>query len=84
MNRTQIANIWLTDSAIWIELNDGRKGNERFDDYARLSKASQEQRQNYVMSYFGLHWPEIDEDLSYDGFFSKHHDDTKAPEAGKL
>ena len=30
------------------------------------------------MSYFGLHWPDIDEDLSYDGFFAKHHDGTEA------
>lgn len=73
MNRTQISKIWLTDSEIWIELNDGRKAKERFADYTRLSQATDEQRRNYVMSYFGLHWPEIDEDLSYDGFFVKHY-----------
>lgn len=71
MNRTDIAHIWLTDSAVWVELKDGRKAEERFADYTRLSKATSAQRKNYVLSYFGIHWPEIDEDLSYEGFFYK-------------
>ncbi len=71
MNRTQVTKIWLTDTSIWIELTDGRKAEERFSDYVRLSKATDEQRKNYVMSYFGIHWPDIDEDLSFEGFFIK-------------
>ena len=78
MNRTQISKIWHTDSAVWIELIDGRKAAESFADYTRLAQANDEQRKNYVMSYFGLHWPDIDEDLSYDGFFFLHHDGTEA------
>ncbi|MDE6649611.1 MAG: DUF2442 domain-containing protein [Muribaculaceae bacterium] len=71
MNRTQIAKIWVTDSAIWIELNDGRRGKELFADYPRLRLANDNQRRNYRLSYFGIHWPEIDEDLSFEGFFHK-------------
>ena len=78
MNRTQISKNWLTDSAVWIELNDGRKASESFADYSRLAKANDEQRRNFVMSYFGLHWPDIDEDLSYDGFFAKYPDGIEA------
>ena len=73
MNRNDISRVWLTESAICIELNDGRKGKELFSDYRRLSNASHAQRQNYVLSHFGIHWPEIDEDLSFDGFFAKRH-----------
>ncbi len=80
MNKTDISKVWLTDSAIWIELKDGRKAEERFADYIRLSQANDEQRRNYVLSYFGIHWPDIDEDLSYEGFFVKHHDDIEAAE----
>lgn len=58
MNRSQISNIWLTDTSVWIELNDGRKAEEKFSDYKRLAAASKEQRQNYRLSYFGIHWPE--------------------------
>ncbi len=71
MNRTQISKIWLTYTAIWIELTDGRRADERFADYIRLATADDAQRKNYVLSYFGIHWPDIDEDLSYDGFFNK-------------
>lgn len=80
MNRTQISKVWLTDSAVWIELNDGRKAEERFADYRSLSQATDEERRNYVMSYFGLHWPDINEDLSYEGFFDKLHDGIEASE----
>lgn len=71
MNRSQVKNIWITDESVWIELNDGRKAEEPFADYQRLAKASDEQRQNYKLSHFGIHWPEIDEDLSFEGFFTK-------------
>lgn len=72
MNRTEIADIWLTSSEIGIETLDGRKAVEYFSDYPRLQSASEEQRKNYNLSYFGIHWPEINEDLSFDGFFSKY------------
>lgn len=28
------------------------------------------QREDYYLSYFGIHWPQIDEDLSFEGMFS--------------
>lgn len=71
MNRTQVSKIWLTDSEVWIELTDGRRAKEDFSDYSRLSSADPMQRANYTVGYFGLHWPGIDEDLSFDGFFNK-------------
>ncbi len=71
MNRTQISRVWITDSAVWVELVDGRRASERFVDYSRLLNASEAQRENFRMSHFGIHWPDIDEDLSYDGFFNK-------------
>lgn len=71
MNRTMVSKIWLTDSAIWVELNDGRRGYELFSDYSRLAAADESQRHNYNLSYFGIHWPDIDEDLSFEGFFNK-------------
>ncbi len=69
MNKSQVKNVWLDDYSIWIELIDGRRAKEDFADYDRLSSSSESQRQNYQLSHFGIHWPEIDEDLSYEGFF---------------
>lgn len=71
LNRSEVRRIWLTDTAVWIELIDGRKAKESFADYRRLAEASDEERRNYNLSRFGIHWPHLDEDLSYEGFFAK-------------
>ena len=70
MNIDDLKKIWLTDNAVWIELKDGRQACELFADYALLANATIKQRENYTLSHFGVHWPDIDEDLSFDGFFS--------------
>ena len=64
-----VEKIWLTDNAVWIKTTDGLEGCERFSDYPRLKYATQAQRENFEGDVFGIHWPEIDEDLSFEGFF---------------
>ena len=64
-----IDNIWLTDDAVWIRTSDGREAYELFDDFPRLKYASPRQRANYTTDEYGINWPEIDEDLSFEGFF---------------
>lgn len=61
--------IWLTDDAVHIEMADGRVGKENFADYSRLKYATPEQRLAYEVSALGIHWRELDEDLSFEGFF---------------
>ena len=70
----KVVKIWLTDSEIWIQTEDGKTASERFADYPRLKYATQEQRKNYTTDDFGIHWEELDEDLSFDGFFQKKND----------
>lgn len=65
----KIADIWLTDKEVWIKTEDGREANERFADYPRLRNATREQLENYRASDYGIHWPELEEDLSFEGFF---------------
>ena len=69
MTRDDINKIWLTDTAVWIRTNDGREACEEFDKLPRLKYASREQVENMRLDYFGIHWPDLDEDLSYEGFF---------------
>jgi hypothetical protein len=70
----EIERIWLTDDAVWIRTINGEEACEYFADYPRLRFATPEQRANYKAEKFGIHWPDIDEDLSYEGFFySKNH-----------
>ena len=65
----EIEKIWLTDEAVWIRTKDGREACEFFADYPRLKFASAEQRANYRADEYGINWPDIDEDLSFEGFF---------------
>ena len=34
-----------------------------------MQNATKEERTNYISDSFGIHWPDLDEDLSYEGFF---------------
>ena len=70
----KVIKIWLTDSEIWIQTEAGKTASERFADYPRLKYATPEQRKNYTTDDFGIHWEELDEDLSYEGFFQKKND----------
>lgn len=65
----EIEKIWLNDEAVWIRTKDGREACEFFEDYPRLKFASAEQRANYRADEYGINWPDIDEDLSFEGFF---------------
>lgn len=67
----KIEKIWLTDCAVCIRTADGREALENFEDYPRLKYATQQQRENFEVNAFGIHWPDIDEDLSFEGFFQK-------------
>ncbi len=67
----KIEKIWLTDDAIHIKSLDGKTACELFADYPLLRAATEEERKNFTADEFGIHWPELDEDLSYEGFFMK-------------
>jgi len=64
-----IKRIWLTDEAVCIETKDGKTGKEYFTDYPSLKNATPGQREKYITSPFGIHWADLDEDLSFGGFF---------------
>lgn len=71
ITQDKIKKVWLTDEAIFIETLEGKVAQENFEDFHRLKYATKEQRNNYELNVFGIHWSEIDEDLSYEGFFHK-------------
>ncbi len=74
MDKSDIARIWLTDEGVHILTVDGREGMERFDDYTRLRYASADERSRYEVWGEGIHWPLLDEDLCFEGFFDKKPD----------
>ena len=66
-----VKQIWLTEDAVWIRTSDGSEACEYFEDYPRLKYATREQRANYIADEYGINWPDIDEDLSFEGFFQQ-------------
>lgn len=66
-----IEKVWLTDSAIWIRTNEGKEACELFADYPRLRFATKEQLIDFTTDEFGIHWEDLDEDLSFESFFDK-------------
>ena len=56
-----------TDTELIVSLSDGRRISTPLAWYPVLLAASVSQRQHYELSPFGIHWPDLDEDLSVSG-----------------
>jgi hypothetical protein len=54
-------------SELIVTLADGRKIATPLEWYPRLQCATASQRANYEIMPMGIHWPQIDEDLSIAG-----------------
>jgi len=61
------SSVAFTATDLVVTLADGRKIATPLDWYPRLKTASASQRANYEIMTLGIHWPEIDEDLSVAG-----------------
>ena len=61
--------VWFDDDNMWVALNDGRQLSIPLAYFPRLLNAAPEQRDNYEISGggIGIHWDEIDEDISVPG-----------------
>ncbi len=57
----------FTASELVVTLADGRKIATPLTWYPRLQRASAAERANYELMPMGIHWPDIDEDLSIAG-----------------
>jgi hypothetical protein len=66
------------DSSMWVDLSDGRTIGVPLAWFPRLMHALPEQRLKVELSPRGLHWDELDEDISIDGLLAGHGDMTRA------
>lgn len=57
----------FTDDELVVTLTDGRKIATPLDWYPRLKGASASERANFEIMAMGIHWPDLDEDLSIAG-----------------
>ena len=64
-----VRGVHLTEDNLIVDLLDGRKIVVPLAWYPRLLHATKEQRNNWEIcgGGYGIHWPDIDEDLSTEG-----------------
>jgi hypothetical protein len=65
----RVADVEFTDDALSVALMDGRVITVPLVWYPRLLKATEAERSNWRIGGggYGIHWPDIDEDLSTEG-----------------
>jgi hypothetical protein len=66
------------DAQMWIDLEDGRTLGIPLVWFPRLLRATPQQREVVFLSPSGLHWEEIDEDISVAGLLAGRGDMTRA------
>lgn len=66
-----IKKVWVDDTAVYAETNDGKVASYLFSQWPTLKNATQSQREDFYLSYSGIHWPQLDEDLSFEGMYSQ-------------
>jgi hypothetical protein len=65
--------------SFWVELEDGRTLGIPLAWFPRLLHGTPEQREKVELSRSGLHWDELDEDISIAGLLAGRGDQTVAP-----
>ena len=65
----RVRDIHLTEDTLNVDLMDGRSISVPLIWYPRLFNATPEQRNKWEIcgAGYGIHWPDIDEDLSVEG-----------------
>ena len=65
----RVADVSFDQDALSVRLKDGRTISVPLAWYPRLFHATVEQRRNWKVAGggYGIHWPEIDEDISTEG-----------------
>lgn len=61
------SSVAFTATELVVTLADGRRITTPLDWYPRLKSATATQRANFEIMPMGVHWPDIDEDLSVAG-----------------
>ncbi len=64
------------DDQMWVTLSDGRTLGVPLAWFPRLLSAAPAERTSVEMTPFGLHWPDIDEDISIEGLLAGRGDQT--------
>lgn len=64
------------ENTMWVTLTDGRVIGTPLAWFPKLLAASPTQRQSYELSPLGIHWDDLDEDISIAGLIAGRGDQT--------
>ncbi|MEJ6781885.1 MULTISPECIES: DUF2442 domain-containing protein [Phyllobacteriaceae] len=64
---------------MWLDLSDGRTLSVPLAWFPRLLQATPAQRQAVSISTRGLHWDDLDEDISVEGLLAGRGDQSRPP-----
>ena len=64
----KINKIWFDGDYLYGEGDDGRTYRQSLLWYSRLRDASEQERSQYTLSTIGIHWRNLDEDVSFESF----------------
>ncbi len=69
LNLTRIVSVSVTDDTLSVDLEDGRTVSVPIGWYPRLAHGTPTERANVHIAGagFGLHWPDLDEDIGVEG-----------------
>jgi hypothetical protein len=69
--------VTFDDDIMWVSLSDGRVLGVPLAWFPRLLHATKAQRADCRLSHRGLHWEELDEDISIAGLLAGRGDQTR-------
>ncbi|MCI0550270.1 MAG: DUF2442 domain-containing protein [Anaerolineae bacterium] len=69
LNLPRVVSVSVTDDTLSVDLEDGRTVSVPIGWYPRLAHGTPAERTNVQISGagFGLHWPDLDEDIGIEG-----------------
>lgn len=76
-----IKKIWFDDDYIYGKDENGKNYRQSLLWYPKLKEASEEERNAYRFGFDGIHWRNLDEDISFESF---SYDDAEPSELQKF
>ena len=75
---TSAESVHFDDYTLWVELSDGRVIGAPLAWFPRLLNATPADRERFEIGKFGIHWSDLDEDISVDGLLAGNGDRTRS------
>ena len=66
--------VWFDEDSLWVTLSDGRTIGAPLAWFPRLLHADKAARECFELSVHGIHWDELDEDISVQGLLAGQGD----------